>query len=1120
MRACTSATVTPQNEEVEEAKENMRNPDHTKGYFDVEVGNTENIEVVNIEEEIDVVGYPDLPFKVIRCCSIILQSISNCEGGISKGGVSGWGWLLEAMLRIPGWGKKAKRQKGNQPGEFSAKGRLRSMSSSLRKLCFNPDCKDAKSEPFRKGWRLRTGELAELCDRCGCCVKLCESSSAYEEGRFCGTFHSDAAGWRSCESCANRVHCGCIVSVHSFVLLDTGGVECMACARKNIIMAPNPIWPSPLFLPVTLPERLKDHSVKNWNQIHGPGVVAGQWRQAPNLWNNTNGQSELHLRMPYEVERSNGIDKLIPGERPPSASALEKKKIKDLSERVMSGSLKLAAPDILANGKACIEMVTALKTFHWEEGNLNVLQLSCCLAGENDPMDKRKVAIAEPSVNNSVAAINYEARPKSCVNISLQSSISKDDPSTPDLGLGVPYAVPSETNGQTRVSGSQSQQKTPPAPLAKQFYANPHNGVDSTGETQMRNGRPRGDARGRNQLLPRYWPRITDQELQQISGDSNSVITPLFEKMLSASDAGRIGRLVLPKKCAEVSPYTSLAYFPPISQPEGLPLQVQDARGKEWVFQFRFWPNNNSRMYVLEGVTPCIQSMQLQAGDIVTFSRIDPEEKLVMGFRKASTIPPSDQDNQTLKIGCGVSTNGEVNNTKTTSSEVVSIPLRNLKVSSVSTSFSSINQVNSADPASTWSKGDKSGLIPKEVPGAKSSLPSKRKSSILGSKSKRLRIEKEDLIEIKLSWEEAQGLLRPPPNHVPSIVLIDDHEFEEYEEAPILGKPTIFTTNHVGEKIQWVQCEDCSKWRKLPADALLPSRWTCSDNSRDPKSLDGPAFSKSLCSSTQEIAAEQLEKLLSSNNAAASKKPKAAKRDTDIVEASEGLDTLANLAVLEEGVALSPSTQPTTKHPRHRPGCSCIVCIQPPSGKGPKHKQTCTCNVCLTVKRRFRTLMLRREKRQSEKEAESSSKKQQQQLQLPLKLEQEDDPLISSLSQNIVVNEGADEDPNRKKSSLSPFKGRIDLNIQPEREEELSPVSDSGNMLRLLEDAAERYLRQQRLLISSGNRDPTIDQIEPGRVGGGREKLVSGVSIGNGHLDADVDHPVTLNMSASKPANS
>lgn len=49
-------------------------------------------------------------------------------------------------------------------------------------------------------------------------------------------------------------------------------------------------------------------------------------------------------------------------------------------------------------------------------------------------------------------------------------------------------------------------------------------------------------------------------------------------------------------------------------------MKIQDIKGKEWVFQFRFWPNNNSRMYVLEGVTPCIQSMQLQAGDTGNFS--------------------------------------------------------------------------------------------------------------------------------------------------------------------------------------------------------------------------------------------------------------------------------------------------------------------------------------------------------------------------------------------------------------------------------------------------------------------------------------------------------------------
>ncbi|KAK8482003.1 hypothetical protein V6N12_000295 [Hibiscus sabdariffa] len=32
-----------------------------------------------------------------------------------------------------------------------------------------------------------------------------------------------------------RVHCGCIVSVHAFTLLDAGAIECTACARKNVV---------------------------------------------------------------------------------------------------------------------------------------------------------------------------------------------------------------------------------------------------------------------------------------------------------------------------------------------------------------------------------------------------------------------------------------------------------------------------------------------------------------------------------------------------------------------------------------------------------------------------------------------------------------------------------------------------------------------------------------------------------------------------------------------------------------------------------------------------------------------------------------------------------------------
>ncbi|KAK9085124.1 hypothetical protein Sjap_025535 [Stephania japonica] len=529
------------------------------------------------------------------------------------------------------------------------------------------------------------------------------------------------------------------------------------------------------------------------------------------------------------------------------------------------------------------------------------------------------------------------------------------------------------------------------------------------------------------------------------------------------------------------------AYFPAISQSEGLPLKVQDAKGKEWVFQFRFWPNNNSRMYVLEGVTPCIQSMQLQAGDTVIFSRIDPEGKLVMGFRKTSSnVQPSDQGNRTLKNGNGAIT---------------------------------VAEVNSTDPEDTLSKVDKSGYTTKEVHGAKSSLiPSKRKSNILGSKSKRLLIENEDIIELKLTWEQAQGLLRPPPNHVPSIVVVEGYEFEEYEEAPILGRPTILPANDFGEKIQWVQCEDCFKWRKLPLGSLLPSRWTCSDNTWDPK--------RSSCSSDQEMTTGQIENLISSSNigyADAFTKTKPVKKDSVELEAPDSLDALVDLAIMGDGKGVSSSGQPTTKHPRHRPGCTCIVCIQPPSGKGPKHSETCTCNVCSTVKRRFRTLMERRGKRQPEKDVEDSQKKHQEQ---PEKLEQDYDPTTSScntssnnLTPNAEANGPLDEDY-RKKKRLSPFKGQIDLNSKPEREEredESPPVVDSGGMMKL--NATDIYLTQKHLTTSttSMDMDSAVEKLESNGCEDANAEN-NHVMHSQDHDDViviDADCPVMISMSVS-----
>lgn len=64
------------------------------------------------------------------------------------------------------------------------------------------------------------------------------------------------------------------------------------------------------------------------------------------------------------------------------------------------------------------------------------------------------------------------------------------------------------------------------APRSRQLLPKPANsaptsaGMDPNGSlvSQIHVARPPPEGRGKTQLLPRYWPRITDQELQQLSG--------------------------------------------------------------------------------------------------------------------------------------------------------------------------------------------------------------------------------------------------------------------------------------------------------------------------------------------------------------------------------------------------------------------------------------------------------------------------------------------------------------------------------------------------------------------------------------------------------------------------
>lgn len=125
---------------------------------------------------------------------------------------------------------------------------------------------------------------------------------------------------------------------------------------------------------------------------------------------------------------------------------------------------------------------------------------------------------AKPDVYNTKMGTKdiYESLPQTNLSMTL---------GTPGHSNSLPSAVVDERENckisSPFLQGPRSRHLLPKPPrsaLAGGLEANA--GVVS----QIRVARPPAEGRGRNQLLPRYWPRITDQELQQISGEYPSYI--------------------------------------------------------------------------------------------------------------------------------------------------------------------------------------------------------------------------------------------------------------------------------------------------------------------------------------------------------------------------------------------------------------------------------------------------------------------------------------------------------------------------------------------------------------------------------------------------------------------
>ncbi|XP_042507851.1 B3 domain-containing transcription factor FUS3-like isoform X2 [Macadamia integrifolia] len=99
----------------------------------------------------------------------------------------------------------------------------------------------------------------------------------------------------------------------------------------------------------------------------------------------------------------------------------------------------------------------------------------------------------------------------------------------------------------------------------------------------------------------------------------------LLQKELRNSDVSSLGRM----RAAE-------AYLPALDAKEGFPIDMNDMNGQRvWNFKYRFWPNNNSRMYVLENTGEFVRAHGLQSGDFIMLYKDEQSQKYVIRARKS-----------------------------------------------------------------------------------------------------------------------------------------------------------------------------------------------------------------------------------------------------------------------------------------------------------------------------------------------------------------------------------------------------------------------------------------------------------------------------------------------------
>ncbi|KAL5794859.1 hypothetical protein ACOSP7_003453 [Xanthoceras sorbifolium] len=140
----------------------------------------------------------------------------------------------------------------------------------------------------------------------------------------------------------------------------------------------------------------------------------------------------------------------------------------------------------------------------------------------------------------------------------------------------------------------------------------------------------------RTQIQPQNYQRQgTSDRRQGWKPEKN--LRFLLQKVLKQSDVGNLGRIVLPKKEAET-------HLPELEARDGISIAMEDiGTSRVWNMRYRFWPNNKSRMYLLENTGDFVRANGLQEGDfIVIYSDIKCGKYLIRGVKVRQQGPKSE----------------------------------------------------------------------------------------------------------------------------------------------------------------------------------------------------------------------------------------------------------------------------------------------------------------------------------------------------------------------------------------------------------------------------------------------------------------------------------------------